>query len=311
MDPCRGAAWAVAWPASLALCAAAAERKDGQQPPAAPVALKVLTWNIQYGSDRGADPNGWPERQGLLRAALERERPAVLCVQEALAAQLEFLDRCLPGHAREGAGRDDGKTKGEHCAVYWDGARFERLDGGTFWLSEAPEAPGRAWGEQYNRICTWVRLKDKPSGRVLRVFNTHLPLAPEAREKAARLVVKRLKGGAPGEPLILAGDFNSGPGSPAWKAFAEAGLVNTEKSAGKEPGTATYHKMGIGLVCLDAIFASDAWEVREHRVVSGALKGAYPSDHFGVAAVLEWKEPSKTAPEGRASPPPPPKPPDP
>jgi endonuclease/exonuclease/phosphatase family metal-dependent hydrolase len=295
--------------ASVCGCVAASAEAPAAPGPA-PAPVKILTWNIQYGSDRGADPNGWPERRGPLRAALESEKPEVLCVQEALAAQLEFLDRCLPGHAREGVGRDDGKAKGEHCAVYWDRARFERLDGGTFWLSEAPAAPGRAWGEEYNRVCTWVRLKEKASGRALRVGNTHFPLVPEAREKAARLVVERLKGGAAAEPLILAGDFNSGPDSPVWKAFAEAGLVNTEKSAGKEPGTATFHKMGIGLVCLDAVFASDAWKVREHRVTSGVLKGVYPSDHFGVAAVLDWKEPPKTAPAGKEDPPSPRKPPD-
>jgi endonuclease/exonuclease/phosphatase family metal-dependent hydrolase len=282
------------------LCGGAALAAEAPtQPPARPEPVRVLTWNIQYGSDQGADPNGWPERKVLLRKALEDERPEVLCVQEALAGQLEFLDSVLPKHSREGVGRDDGRKAGEHCAIYWDGRRFERLDGGTFWLSETPDKPGPAWGEQYNRICTWVRLKDKASGRTLRVFNLHLPLVDEAREKAAKLAAGRIKDAGGEDALIAAGDLNSGPESPAWTALEGAGLANAEKSAGRKPGTATFHRKGIPLVCLDAIFASGAWTAKEHRVVGGLLQKAYPSDHFGVAATLDWKEPAGAASKGQ------------
>lgn len=268
-------------------CAAPAGEAPAKSP-ARPEPVRVLTWNIQYGSDQGADANGWPERKKLLRKALEDERPDVLCVQEALAGQLEFLDGIFPKHSREGVGRDDGKKAGEHCAIYWDGRRFERLDGGTFWLSETPDKPGPAWGEQYNRICTWVRLKDKTSDRALRVFNVHLPLVAEAREKAAKLVAERIKGSPAGDALIAAGDLNSGPESPAWKALEGVGLLNAEKSAGRKPGTATFHRKGVPLVCLDAIFAAKSWKVKAHQVLGDLLQKAYPSDHFGVVATLEY-----------------------
>jgi len=282
--------------AAIALMSAVLAGEEPVPAPGAAAPFRILTWNIQYGSDRGADANGWPERKAALRSAIEAEKPDVFCAQEALAGQLEFLDGLLPKHSREGVGRDDGKKAGEHCAVYWDTRRFERLDGGTFWLNETPDKPGTAWGEQYNRICTWVRLKDKASGRTLRVFNMHLPLVAEAREKAAGLVAGRIGKVGKDDAVIAAGDLNSGPGGPAWKALEGCGLAGAEKSAGGKPGTATFHHKGIPLVCLDAIFISDSWAVKRHRVVGGPLQKAYPSDHFGVAATLEWREAAKPAP---------------
>ncbi|HOX07269.1 MAG TPA: endonuclease/exonuclease/phosphatase family protein [Planctomycetota bacterium] len=276
---------------AMVICAGAG---PAAAPPGAPPAksgsVRVLTWNIQYGADRGDEVNGWPERKELLRRALEDERPDLLCVQEALAGQLEFVDGVLPRHSRDGVGRDDGRKAGEHCAIYWDKQRFERSAGGTFWLSETPDKPGPSWGEQYNRVCTWVRLKDNTAGRTLRVFNVHLPLLEEARKKAAGLVAERVKGSPEGDALIVAGDLNSGPESPAWAALEAIGLVNAEAAAGRKPGTATFHRNGIPLVCLDAIFAAKSWTAKEHRVIGGLLQKAYPSDHFGVAAVLEYGE---------------------
>ncbi len=267
-----------AWPASQAGEPAAE---------AAGMKLRVLTWNVQYGSERGADPNGWPERKAALRAALADEKPDVLCVQEALAGQLEFIDGLLPGHKRVGVGRDDGAKAGEHCAVFFDARRFEAAESGTFWLSETPEKPSRGWGEKYMRICTWVRLREPASGRAFRVYGTHLALLPSAREKSAALIVERIAKVPRDEPVILAGDFNCGPGSPPWKLFGAAGLKSAEELAGRRPGAATYHKSGIPLVCLDAVFASGTWKAGAHRVVRGQAGAAWASDHFGVAADLE------------------------
>ena len=68
-------------------------------------------------------------------------QPDILCVQEALEGQVKYLEATLPGHRRVGAGRDDGRSAGEHCAIYFDGDRFEPLGEGTFWLEEPADEP--------------------------------------------------------------------------------------------------------------------------------------------------------------------------
>jgi len=253
---------------------------------AIPTPVKIITWNIQYGSDRGGDLNGWPRRKALLRAAVQAARPGILCTQEALAGQIEFLARALPNHSYSGVGRDDGRKRGEHCAIFYEKRRFALLASGTFWLNDTPEKPGRAWGERYNRICTWVRLRDRSSGRAFFVFNTHFPLVAAAREKAARLLVERIAARKPADPVLLTGDFNCPPGSAPWRAFGAAGLFNSAKAAGREPGAATYHKFGFPLLCIDGVFASAEWVARRYEVVTGASKRAYPSDHFGVVVEI-------------------------
>ena len=52
-------------------------------------------------------------------------------------------------------GRDDGKTKGEYAAIFYDKQKLRLVDSGHFWLSETPEKPGPGWDAACTRICTW------------------------------------------------------------------------------------------------------------------------------------------------------------
>jgi endonuclease/exonuclease/phosphatase family metal-dependent hydrolase len=265
-------AWAVLWWVAAAGIA-------GEDAAAAPP-LRIVTWNVQNGTDAGA--NGWPRRKPSLKAALEKEAPQILCVQEALPDQLAFLDEVLPEHGRAGVGRDDGKNAGEHCSIYYDRRRFKLLDHGTFWLSETPDRPGRCWGDHWNRVCTWVRLED--SGRVFRVFCVHFPLNGDARDRSVKLLLERIAAVPPGEPVMLAGDFNCGPGSGPWQALLDAGLRHAESASGAAKASLTWHLFGIPARCLDGIFVSKAWLVQDHKLLKDRVDGTYPSDHFGLSS---------------------------
>src|ERR1051325_6282601 len=69
-------------------------------------ALRVITWNIQYGADEGELSNRWPERKKALKVFLAKEDPDILCVQEALKGQVEFIEKLFPKHKRLGVGRE-------------------------------------------------------------------------------------------------------------------------------------------------------------------------------------------------------------
>ena len=113
---------------------------------------------------RGAASAG---RCGSVRSSsvLRATAPDILCVQEALDEQVSGLANLLSGYGRVGVGRDDGRSAGEFCAVFFDRGRFEELDGGTFWLEEPTAEPPRHTFFGPKRICTWVRLRDRQSGR--------------------------------------------------------------------------------------------------------------------------------------------------
>jgi endonuclease/exonuclease/phosphatase family metal-dependent hydrolase len=251
-----------------------------------PAAIRVLTWNILVGAE--ASPpwvwHGWPVRKHALRSAVRAAAPDILCVQEALEGQVAFLQSILPGHQRVGAGRDDGLSAGEHCAIYFDANRFEQLGSGTFWLEEPAGEPPGQFELGPKRICTWVRLRDRSSGRTLRVYNTHSYLTERARLRAARMILAHIASATPVEAVMVAGDFNAPPRAPSRRLFDAAGLVSVAKRDGHAAGAPTFQFYGIRLKCLDGILLSREFRLREQRVVDVKPGNTFPSDHFGILA---------------------------
>jgi endonuclease/exonuclease/phosphatase family metal-dependent hydrolase len=253
-----------------------------------PAAIRVLTWNILHGTDRGMPWTrfGWPVRKNALKSALAAVRPDILCVQEALEEQLEFLAGVLQGHERIGVGRDDGRSAGEQCAIFFDRNRFLELGGGTFWLEEPVDEPAihRLWGPK--RICTWVRLRDRQTGRSLRVYNTHQYMTEPARIEAVRLILAKIDQGDPSESVLVAGDFNASPDTQDRRLFDAVGFISTAERAGDSTGAPTYQFYGIRLRRLDDILVNRGWRVESHFVLDAKPDNIFPSDHFGVMADL-------------------------
>ena len=64
------------------------------------------------------------------------------------------------------------------------------------------DAPPARLGLGPKRICTWVRLRDRPSGRTLRLYNTHLYLTERARLRAVRIILGRIATGDPADAVL-------------------------------------------------------------------------------------------------------------
>ncbi len=263
---------------------------DAPPPKSDPAAVRVLTWNIHCGQEGGPlwKRFDWAGRKGPLRTAVAQADPDILCVQEALAGQVAFLERALPDHSRVGVGRDDGADAGEFCAILFRRDRFQLLDCGTFWLDEPTDRPGDAPLFGCRRICTWARLRDRTTGRTLRVYNTHWPLAEGARQDAARLILDRIAAGDRADAVLLAGDFNATPSKSSWRSITGSGLADSAARAGQDTGTPTYHFYGVRVRRLDAVFVTPSWRVLAHRIVDVKPDGTFPSDHFGVLADLSF-----------------------
>jgi len=271
----------------LALIAVSSVSTGGAMPPSksANGAVRVLTWNILHGRDRGPpwEQCGWKARKKAIEAALAATKPEIFCVQEALAEQVDALAAMVPEHEHVGVGRDDGRSAGEFCAIFYDTRRFAIVKTGTFWLEEPTDEPRRGLTLGPKRICTWARILDQTTGRFLRVYNTHLYLTEKARQRAVRVIVGRIAAGDPNDAILVAGDFNAAPGAPSRRVLEESGLVSTAElaSAAQSP---TYHFYGIRLRALDEIFCSEGSRVAQRRVLDVKPANTYPSDHFGVMA---------------------------
>jgi endonuclease/exonuclease/phosphatase family metal-dependent hydrolase len=237
--------------------------------------LRVMTLNLRR--DVPSDGSlAWQHRRGLVAALVRDAAPDVLGTQEGLPHQLADLDAALPSHRRFGAPR---QPADEACAIYWNDARFKRLNAGDLWLSDAPHAPGsRSWGNRLPRLVTWARLLDRASLEEVTVANTHLDHESQAaRILEAEFIATRLPG------AVLMGDFNEPPGGPVHRALAAAGW----QDAGADSTQGTFHGFGAAREAgrIDWVMAPQGFDVRSHRV--DVREGpAWPSDHHPVIAEL-------------------------
>ncbi len=269
----------------LAIC------PGGLEPPAKtdPALIRVITWNIHCGQDDGWpwEQFDWPVRKYALQTALEQAKPDILCIQEGRPEQVAFLEKALPDHRRVGAGRNDGKAAGEHCAIYFQKQRFEELAGSTFWLEEPIDQPRAGSFLDIKRICTWVRLRDKLTGRTFRVYNTHLYLTEQPRVTAATIVLDHIARREPVDPVLLTADFNASPSAASRQMFLRDGLEDSAKRAGKPVGQHTFQLYGIGVQCIDGILVDRHWRVRNHLILDVKPHRTFPSDHFSILVDVE------------------------
>jgi endonuclease/exonuclease/phosphatase family metal-dependent hydrolase len=280
-------------PAIVGACGGTVQPAQGPPP-----SLRVMTFNIRYGTAQDGE-NAWPLRRPLTIRVIRDFRPAVLGLQEALRFQLDEIRRELPQYGEVGAGRDDGRERGEYSAILFDSGGLAVVDSGTFWLSDTPATPGSmTWGNRFPRVVTWARFRHRNSGRTFYVYNTHWDHESQpSRERAARLTLERIAARpAPDDPVILMGDFNAGEDNPAFRSLLQArgspaGIRFIDAFRALHPDardTGTYHAFTGDRTGdrIDAILATPDWRPLEAEIVLLSESGRYPSDHFPVTATL-------------------------
>jgi len=222
-------------------------------------------------------------------------KPDLAGLQEVLNDQLADLRDTLKEYSWYGVGRDDGKKAGEFAALCYRTSRFIKVDGAYFWLSKTPDLPGsKSWHTACTRIVTWLMLRDRQSGQLFFIFNTHFDHASEeARVESAKLLRKQIDGITSGRPVIVCGDFNSTSSDTAYKILtnksAPGFLVDTRGSLPdtiKEPSYSfigfPFHPVEGNLI--DFIFTRNMhdWKVKTYHIITDNLNGLYPSDHLPV-----------------------------
>lgn len=258
--------------------------------------IRVMSFNIRYGTANDGE-NRWENRKDFLIETIRKFDPDLLGTQETLGFQRDFIAAQLDGYEKIGVGRDDGGETGEMTALFFRKSRFEKLDGGHFWLSEKPDVPGsKSWDTSLTRMASWVRLKDKrrPSARPIVFINTHFDhRGVQARLESARLLRVRAAEWSRANSVILTGDFNAGADSPPYQALFDSSspVVDTWRSinpsAGPNEGTFSGFKPdSTSGPRIDWIAVSRDWKIASATIDRTVRDGRTPSDHFPVTAVL-------------------------
>lgn len=261
---------------------------------AAPAQVDVMTYNIKFATENDGE-NSWSKRKEHLTNQIKFYHPDIMGVQEALHGQLEHIKENVEDYHYVGAGRDDGKTKGEYSAIFYNNSKFEMLEENTFWLSETPNTPSQGWDASYPRVCTWVKFKEKESGKVFFVFNTHFDHeGDEARERSAQLILDKMAGiNKENHPAILMGDLNLEPDTAPILKISEE-LNDSRHNAkivsfGPEGTFNGYNFKEPVERRIDYIFTTkDNIEVLKYGVLSDSKDLKYPSDHLPVVALINF-----------------------
>jgi len=284
------------WRTLIAIFVLGAARLSAAE--AAPAAVRVMSFNVR---NSGAHDtiNAWVHRRDAFFRTVSDFNPDLIGFQEVLADQHDDIVAAMPGYGFAGVARDDGKRKGEWALLGFRSARYELLASGDFWLSEEPAVPGsKSWGAGYSRICSWTRLRDRPTGREFVYANTHLDNKSSlARTNGVRLIVARLSELAKGLPVLLTGDFNVNEDSSAYKAMlhpAEPGELSfvdsyREVHPTRLPDEASYHafKATTAGSRIDFIWHSAAYRATAATIDRDNIVGKVcPSDHYAVTAIL-------------------------
>jgi len=265
--------------------------------------VKAMTFNIRV--DTILDGwNRWNNRKQIVVDTLADHAADVIGLQEALDFQVQQVQNALPQYTSYAVGRDDGRKKGESCAIFFRKDRFELVDSGTFWFSKTPFKPGsRDWGNLPPRICSWVHLVEKGQDSGFYVYNLHLDnLSQNSRKKSVKLLAKQVAARKTNDPFIVMGDFNMELDNPAMMYLQKIGCqtpypkmvdawqsVNTGKSA---TGTRHDFRGRLSGPKIDHIPLSENLKALEVNIDHRKVNGRYPSDHFPVIATILLKNPS-------------------
>ena len=175
--------------------------------------IRVGSYNIRLSGPYAAKADGenyWDCRKEDLVALVRRMDLDAFGLQEVCPDQARYLRENLPEFAFVGEHREADRTSGEASPVFYRRSRFEAVKSGTFWLSETPEAPGvKGWGAACPRVCSYLVLKDKSTGKTFCFANTHTDhKSAEAREKGMLLIIERMTEFGRGGPIVFTGDHN-------------------------------------------------------------------------------------------------------
>ena len=285
------------------------DSRPGPAPPDTALSLNIMSFNIRRGTAKDGR-NHWSFRRNLVHEILDRYRPDVLGLQEAMDFQITALHRMLPGYEMVGTGSLGG-SKGMHTAIFFNAARFSLSDEGTLWLSDTPDIPGsKGWGNVLPRTCTWVRLVEKDSRQAFYFYNTHLDhISLRSRKKSVVFLAQHIHARSFPDPFVLMGDFNARERSaPIQFLKGKAYLKTKAKGWGLNPtplldtfrlqhpdhrNVVTFHgfRRFVFRFRFDYIFVPSSIRVQDAKIIQLRWKKRYPSDHFPLLARIEIPAP--------------------
>lgn len=243
--------------------------------------ITVMTVNLRFGLAKDGE-NRWENRAPLMAEILNRYPADFIGFQEVNHFQAKFLERHLPDHGHIGWYKKE--TPWWQSNMVFHRRSWSCLGNSHHFLSKTPDLPSKLDGSKWPRQCVsgWFQHKD----REVLVVNTHFDFDSGVQVRSADLVLSFIDRFPAGLPVIITGDFNANPDSPACGRFLANGF--TEVFSGRH--ATTYHEFnGIDTGRhIDWILFRGPFHLTAGQVVMDDFSGRFPSDHYPVRSVLGW-----------------------
>ncbi len=244
--------------------------------------IKIVSYNIRCGDD--GEGKNISDRGPRFQELMERIEPDIIGIQEFTPSWMEyFYDSLDEKYDNEYQWR--GGAEYEATPIYWKRDKFELLDTGYFWLNEHPDEQGIGWDASYNRICMWVKLRLKETGREFLFYNTHFDFTETCHINSAKLITEHAKsiGGFDKYPVFCTGDFNMQPFTPGYtemyKNFAD---VNFQLDEDETPTSNGYNESEGGVIIDYCFYSPELATPLKYQVLNEKINGGYISDHRGL-----------------------------
>lgn len=245
--------------------------------------MTIMSANVRYYNPLDFFKKSWFYRAKLITEDINSVQPDIIGFQEATFIHYNYLKNIMEGYESEMAYRDE-FILSEGCPIFWRADRYEKIDSGSFWLSETPDVMSKDWGSSHYRICVYVILRDRLTDKEFAVFNTHLDhVSDEARINGIAVVLDKIE--EFGDlPAFLMGDLNATEDSKTIQSTKEA-FDDAMRISPITEETPTFHGWGQEEEPerIDYILISkgDA-EVSEYHVINNLHGDAYSSDHYSI-----------------------------
>ncbi len=253
--------------------------------------MKIVTFNTR--TDNPEDGiNNVKYRMPFIKAKLDEEKPDIIGFQELKAHTCEAFKQMLPDYYMLGFGRND-DYGGERVPIGIRKECFDVVEMGGCWLSDTPEVPGSKLEGQSPcpRTIMWVKLLDLKTGKLFRVYNTHLDHPEEKNYVPRRKELHQILGIIDAHmekeklPFLFMGDFNTFPHN--WETEeldARKDLIDFTKDI-----TVTFHNWGDPKrqEKIDYIYGSKEWKTSSADTWRDNYEGVWLSDHYPVCVIAE------------------------
>ena len=259
-----------------------------EQVPDAKNSVTIMSANVRCLTPLDLGEKSWFYRADLFVQRIAQEMPGIIGFQEVTGWQYDYLTECLAAFDSVIEYRDE-SIASEGCPVFYSRDLYTLVDKGSFWLSETPEVMSKDWGAACYRICSYVILTDRQSGKDFVVFNTHLDhVSDEARINGIAVVLDKIQDFG-GLPSVIMGDLNALEDSETYRAVTEH-FADAYHTAEQVVGNVTYQNWGTEGRRIDYFMLSpDSFEVLRCQVVDPVADGTYISDHSPLLVEFQLK----------------------